>query len=101
MTIGHPARNAATPSNILPFMQPGRLLDASYDRVLTRQEAELREAFAKIQALRRHHDEIIQLNGSRVGALFAAHDAAVCRIASLTSRRKLNGKGRPHEPCGV
>ena len=87
MTIGHPARNVAPPSNILPFVRPGRLLDASYDRVLARQEAELREALAKIQALRRQHDEITQLNGSLVGALFAAHDAAVCRFASLTSRQ--------------
>src|SRR5450755_3158738 len=76
MTICHPAQNVAPPSNILPFAQPGHLLDASYDRALARQETELREALAKIQALRRQHDEITQLNGSVVGALFAAHDAA-------------------------
>jgi DNA-binding CsgD family transcriptional regulator len=89
MTICHPTQNVAPPSNILPFVQPGRRLDASYDRALARQETELREALAKIQGLRRQYDETTKLAENGVlRVLLAAREAAARRVASLTTRER-------------
>jgi DNA-binding CsgD family transcriptional regulator len=89
MTPCHPVEKIAEHSNVLAFVQPRRGLDMSYDRALARQEAELREALARIQGLRRQYDETPQLAESGVvPALFAAREAAARRVASLTTRER-------------
>ena len=81
------ARDAASPSNILTFVPPARPADACDDRELARQETQLREALAKVQALRRRQTEILQPpKADIVRALFATREAAGCRFATLTSR---------------
>ena len=54
------ARNAASPSNILTFVLPEWHADACNDRELARQETQLREALAKVQALRRQRSAMLQ-----------------------------------------
>jgi DNA-binding CsgD family transcriptional regulator len=88
MTNSHLTRNAASPSNILNFERPGRRADASDNRALARQEMQPRNGFAKVQALHRQHDEMSQLAGGVVRALFAAREAAACLVASLTPRER-------------
>jgi len=87
MTVCHPTQNVAPASNILAFGQPKRRLDARYSCALANRETKLREALAEVQTLRRQHDEITQLNGGVMDALFAAHDAAAHALASLTPRQ--------------
>ena len=87
MTVYHPTRNAAPPSNILAFGQPKHRLDARNRRVPASRETDLREALVEVHAPRRQHDEMTELNGGVMGALFDAHDAAVHDLASLTSRQ--------------
>jgi DNA-binding CsgD family transcriptional regulator len=87
MTVGHSTRYAAPASNIIAFAQPARRPDARYDLALASKETELRESLAKIQALRRQYDEIMQPEGDVLDAPFTVDDAAVCRLAGLTSRQ--------------
>jgi DNA-binding CsgD family transcriptional regulator len=82
-------RNTASRSNIPSFELPEHRADADHDRELARQETRLREALAKVQALRRQAGEKMQpAEGSVVLSLFAAREAAACRIASLTPRER-------------
>jgi hypothetical protein len=53
MISGNQARNPATPSIVVGFEQRRQPEAASHDRALATREAELREALAKVQALRR------------------------------------------------
>jgi DNA-binding CsgD family transcriptional regulator len=102
MTTRQLAHNATSPSNILNFVLREQHADACNDRELANQEAQLREALAKVQALRRHQNEMLQpAKGSIVRALFAARDAAACRVATLTPREhevlELVLAGRPNK----
>jgi DNA-binding CsgD family transcriptional regulator len=89
VTIFHPNQNLAAPSNILAFVRPDHHLDASYDRMLAKQETELRQALEKVQGLRRQCGETSPpAEGGVLPTLFAAREAAACRVASLTSRQR-------------
>ena len=88
MISGNRARNPATPSIVVMFEQRRKPEAASHDRALARREAELREALAKVQALRRQHDRLTRQSGSVVDALYAARDTAASRVATLTPREQ-------------
>lgn len=83
MTTRQLARNAASPSNILNFVLPERHADACDDRDLARQEVQLREALAKVRALRRQANAMSQpAKAGIVRELFATREAAACRVVS-------------------
>ena len=87
MHIGHPTRHAVSPAVLTSSEHPDQDEGAQYDRMLARQETQLREALAEIQALRRQNAEMTrQPEGGVVRALFAAREAAACRVATLTPR---------------
>ncbi len=88
MISGNRARNPATQSNVVRFEQRRKPEAASHDRALARREAELREALAKVQALRRQHDRLTRQSGSVVHALYAARETAASRVATLTPREQ-------------
>ena len=84
MISGNPAGNPATPSNVVTFEQRRKPEAASNDRALARRESELREALAKVQALRRQHERLTRQSGSVVHAQYAARETAASRLATLT-----------------
>ena len=96
------ARTAASPSNILKFVLPDRHADACDDRELARQETQLREALAKVQAVRRQRSAMLQpANWSVIRAMFATRETAACRVVTLTPREReimeLVLAGRPNK----
>ena len=80
----------ATPrSNILNFERKQPPMEASDDRELDRQEQWLREALAKVQALRHRPNQTVpSVKGGVVDVLFAARNAAAERVATLTPRER-------------
>jgi len=88
MISGNPARNPATPPNVVRFEQRRKPEAASNDRALATRESELREALAKVQALRRQHERLTRQSGSVVHALYAAQETAASRVATLTPREQ-------------
>jgi DNA-binding CsgD family transcriptional regulator len=101
MITGHLAQNLTTTPNISIFEHGDAHTDASYDRMLARQETELRQALAKVQALRRQQGEVTQLSEGVLRALYTSRETAACRIASLTPRQReileLILAGRPNK----
>ena len=79
---------APASSNVVRFERRRKPEAASHDRALARREAELREALAKVQALRRQHDRLTRQSGSVVHALYAARETAASRVAALTTREQ-------------
>jgi FixJ family two-component response regulator len=101
MITGNQARNPAMPSNVVRLEQNRKLEAASHDHALATREAELREALAKVQALRRQHDRLERKSGSVVHTLYAARETASSRVATLTPREQqvleLVLAGRPNK----
>ena len=79
---------APASSNVVRFEKKRKSEAASHDRALARREAELREALADVQALRRQHDRLTRQSGSVVHALYAARETAASRVATLTTREQ-------------
>ena len=86
MTSGNLSRNAASPSNIVPFIQPRRTAEMDYRRAFGSQDIQPPIGVATVRIQRVQNDEVTQQPGAMVRALFAAREEAAHRVAMLTTR---------------
>jgi DNA-binding CsgD family transcriptional regulator len=88
MNIGKSPRDAVLPSDFVTYERATDLGEAADDRALARREIQLREALAKVVALRHARDKATHEPETIAHVLFATREAAACRVAMLTAREQ-------------